>query len=53
MEYWNDGLEGVFLQLKWFISALIPNTPVFQHSGVPWKWHKPGAIKRSLISNNF
>jgi len=24
-----------FLKLKWFISAFIPNIPIFQHSIIP------------------
>jgi hypothetical protein len=52
MEEWNNGFEGVFLQLKWFISVFIPNIPAFHYSIIPWKWHKIGAIKRPLISNN-
>jgi len=47
MEYWNDGLEGVFLQLKWFISALIPNTPVFHHSIIP-SFHGNGINQEPL-----
>ena len=27
-------------------------TTLFQYSIIPWKWHKPGTIKRSLISTN-
>jgi len=32
---------------------LFSNIPVFQYSIIPWKWHKTGAIKRSLISINY
>jgi len=28
------------------------NIPIFHHSIIPWKWHKPGTIKRFLISIN-
>jgi len=38
MEQWSNGMMGLkeFLQLKWFIFALIPNIPVFQHSILPF-----------------
>jgi len=34
------GWKEFFLQLEWFISALIPNTPVFQYSIIftPWNF---------------
>jgi hypothetical protein len=35
MEEWNNGFEGVFLQLKWFISVFIPNIPAFHYSIIP------------------
>jgi hypothetical protein len=38
-----------FFTIKMVYFRPYPNIPAFQYSIIPWKWHKPGAIKRSLI----
>ena len=41
-----------FLQLKWFVSACIPNIPAFQHSILPFWQHKQVAINNHVFSGS-
>jgi len=55
IEQWNTGMMGwkeFFLQLEWFISALIPNTPVFQYSIIP-SFHGSGINQEPLKDFQF
>jgi hypothetical protein len=42
--------EEFFYNLNGLFSAFIPNIPTFQHSSIPFRWHKQVAIKKLLIS---
>ena len=47
MRLWKPGI------LECWDIGLFENEPLFHYSIIPWKWYKPGAIKRSLISTNL
>jgi len=48
----NQAEGKEFFTIKMVYFRPYPNIPAFQYSIIPWKWHKPGAIKKSLISIN-
>ena len=50
-EYQGLSADGSGLGNR-MILFLQPNVPLFQHSIIPWQWHRPGAIKSPLISFN-
>ena len=59
MEQWNDGILGTFVfpTLQLFVfNSLFQHSAIASlrahHSNIPWKRHKPRAIKKSLISTN-